>query len=176
MHGTSTTIAWPAGKADRVFLVLDEADAVRLAPVLADRPKEVSPVSAAIGSLDISIEDVARELVDAAATDIWLVLPRTAEARDFYHRLSQSLIDIEEAPPALALIPDGIELGDILDHLTAKDDRDQRSLLDAFSSYLPPSDPCGAFMRVIQALWLATCPPDEWLGPYVLQVAANRRL
>ena len=112
---------WPIGRSgDRVLVVLG-ADADLLAPLLdgEDEPEDYGSgrwTLLGIPDLEVSPERLADEL-RSGPEDIWLVLPRSDDASEFYDALAGAMVASGRTPPAAAFLPEPLTLKDVVDQL-----------------------------------------------------------
>ena len=158
---------WPANRrADQAFVVLGDATADRLVPVLAESAR-TDAVPASISDIDFSPEALTDDLRALGVTDTWMLLPDTERSLDFYKGVSRLLVGAGEVPAVAAFLPGGLELDRLLDRLPPGAEEAPASPLDLISTRPKKRSRCDAFYEVVQALWLASGPPDEWVVPYI---------
>lgn len=164
---------WPVDRgAEQVFVVIGEQTADRLVPLLAEEPDNFAVPVAIPDAVSFPPDALARDLLTMQASDVWMLLPDTPHSLVFAGKVSAPLMDAGLPPTAVAFLPGGLQLEDLIDRLPPGVEETAPSPLDLISTRRREHrSRREAFSQVVHALWLASGPPDEWVVPFIEALA-----
>ena len=167
MTETATEFHWPLGRSgDRVLVVVD-ADADLIAPIFAGEPEPEDHgagqwVPLGIPNLDIEPELLAEELAKGPE-DVWVVLPRSDAAVEFYAALGETRVSAGFEPPTPVFLPEPLTLADLVGRLPSGRD----------AAEMGRPSRLALFVRALILILIASAP-DEWFVEYLLaEVSAD---